>query len=126
MEYFRGPAHELGRQLDTALDEGRATGAGVVLMELLQGARDERSMRKIEDMFDALPLLDIGLDTWNAAGKLSNRYKKKGLILPLPDVLVAQLCIENNAFLLTTDRHFEKIREVHLLNGVIFPTSRKD
>lgn len=125
VEYFRGPSRELGEAVDFALDEGRAIGAGVILTELLQGARDEQSMKKIEDLFDALPLLDMGPDTWKAAGRLSNRYKKKGIVLPLPDVLVAQLCIENNAFLLTTDRHFERIREVHLFHGKVYLTSRK-
>lgn len=126
VEYFRGPSRELGEIVDFALDEGRAIGAGVILMELLQGARDEPSMKKIEHLFETLPLLDIGPDTWKAAGQLSNRYKKKGVVLPLPDVLVAQLCIENHAFLLTTDRHFERIREVHLFHGKVFPTSRKN
>lgn len=126
VEYFRGPSRELGGAVDVALDEGRAVGAGVVLTELLQGARDEQSMKKIEDLFDTLPLLDIGLDTWKAAGKLANRYKRKGIVLPLPDVLIAQLCIENAAFLLTTDRHFERIREVHLVHGKVFLTSRKN
>ena len=126
VEYLRGPARELGDAIDSALDEGRAIGAGVILMELLQGSKDDRSIKKIETLFNALPLLDIGFDTWKAAGKLSNRYKKKGMILPLPDVLIAQLCIENNAILLTADRHFEQITEVHLHHGKVFPTSRKN
>jgi len=49
-----------------------------------------------------------------------SRYQQAPL-----DVLVAQLCIENNAFLLTTDRHFERIREVHLFHGKVYLTSRK-
>jgi predicted nucleic acid-binding protein len=126
VEYFRGPSRELGEAIDFALEEGRAVGAGVILMELLQGARDEPSLKKIEELFDTLPLLDVGRMTWKAAGRLSNRYKKKGIVLPLPDVLVAQLCIENTAFLLTTDRHFERIREVHLYHGKVFSSSRKN
>jgi predicted nucleic acid-binding protein len=123
VEYLRGPSEEIEEAIDLALEQGRAVTAGVVLTELLQGAKDDAALRQVETLYEALPSLPIEDETWRKAGKLSYAYRKRGILFPLPDLLIAQLCIENGAGLLTTDRHFEKIREVRLHRGKVFPPS---
>lgn len=43
---------------------------------------------------------------------LKYNYEKKGITLPLADLLIASLVVENNGVLVTTDRDFDKIEEV--------------
>jgi len=44
--------------------------------------------------------------------ELKNEYDKKGLQIPLIDLLIAGLVIENNLVLVTKDKDFEKIKEL--------------
>lgn len=44
--------------------------------------------------------------------ELRYKYDKKGVTLPLADLIIASQTIENNMFLITKDNDFEKITEI--------------
>ena len=43
---------------------------------------------------------------------LKYKYEKKGIVVPLADLIIASIAIENNAVLVTSDKDFEKIEEL--------------
>ena len=44
---------------------------------------------------------------------LKLKYDRKGLVLPIADLIITSLVIENDMVLVTRDRDFEKIEELH-------------
>lgn len=44
---------------------------------------------------------------------LKFKYDRKGLLLPIADLIITSLVIENDMVLVTRDRDFEKIEELH-------------
>jgi hypothetical protein len=63
------------------------------------------------------PFLEAGYQTWLSAGKTAYALKRKGVIIPITDILIACLAKENNCFVLSLDNHFNKIPEINLYTG---------
>ncbi|MFT4179385.1 MAG: PIN domain-containing protein [Thermomonas sp.] len=79
---------------------------GIVIQELLQGFSGPKDRQRIIDRFQALPLLQPGRHTYIAAAELRNACRRSGVPLGTIDALIAQLCIEHDLALLTTDKDF--------------------
>lgn len=80
----------------------------VVLLEILQGAADDRHARNLEArlrQFDVVPMFG-----GHIAGPAAANYRRlRGLgiaIRKTPDLIIATYCIENNHLLLQRDRDF--------------------
>jgi predicted nucleic acid-binding protein len=92
--------------VDTALASHYACLPPVVLTELLS---DPKISKHVRTLFQELPLLELTAGFWERAGHLrasalSRRHKAK-----LADTLIAQVCIDHGAPLITRDsdfRHF--------------------
>ena len=52
--------------------------------------------------------------TSSLLSELKDKYERKGLLLPLAELLIAALVIENSMTLVTKDKDFEKIEELGL------------
>lgn len=89
--------------LDQALRDAAIVMAPVVLTELLSApnlpAADERDLL-------AIPMLDILPEYWWRAGKLRASLVKERYRPKTADTLIAQLCLDHQASLLTRDRDF--------------------
>lgn len=79
---------------------------GIVLQELLQGFNGPKAQAEIVERFQALPLLNPSRETHIAAAQLRNECRRAGVQLGTIDALIAQLCIEHDVMLLTTDNDF--------------------
>lgn len=88
------------------LDGETIVTTGIVLQELLQGFAGARDQAQIIEHFQALPLLNPDRDTHIAAAQLRNTCRRHGVQLGTVDALLAQLCIEHELRLLTTDKDF--------------------
>ncbi len=82
---------------------------GVIVQELIQGAKDRKELKIVEDLCRVLNVVEPSLDTFVKAGYLGFSLKKKGYTIPTIDLLIAQVCIENNLALFTFDKHFVHI-----------------
>lgn len=80
--------------------------AGIVLQELLQGFHGPKDRARIIERLQVLPLLEPRRDTYIHAASLRNTCRRKGVQLGTIDALIAQLCIEHDLALLTTDNDF--------------------
>ena len=116
IEYFNRLDSEAGRSVEGLLREGRVVGTGVVLTELLQGARIKREFDAILESIVALPFLEPTQDTWITAGRISYALRRKGITVPTTDLIIASLALEYECLVFTLDPHFEKIPDVALYN----------
>jgi predicted nucleic acid-binding protein len=84
------------------------------------GARDERQLAKLEEMLSALPLLEGGAKIWEEAGRLGFRIRRKGIVVPLVDLVIACWAAASGCVLAHRDRHYEMIKEEAGLRTVSF------
>ena len=62
----------------------------------------------------AIPLLETTLSTWIDAGRISYSLRRKGITIPVTDIIIASLAIENNCKIFTLDPHFDKIPDINI------------
>lgn len=94
-------------RLTKALESDLVVTTGLIVQELLQGFLPERTQAEIRRRFGALPAVQPTRDDHVAAADLRNACRRAGVQLGTIDALVAQLCINHNLELLSTDRDFE-------------------
>jgi predicted nucleic acid-binding protein len=87
---------------------------GIVLAELLQGCRSHQERDELKDGLLALPYLEVTQSTWVNAGALSAGLLRKGITLPLSDLIIAALAIEHHCPVYSVDDHFRKIPDLLL------------
>lgn len=108
IEYFHR-ATPAGDQLEKLIKDRRVAISGVVLAELLQGAVTEAERDTLRSALQGPRYLEITRDTWQLAGELGFGLRRKGITLPLSDLLLAALALQNELELFTLDKHFQRI-----------------
>jgi predicted nucleic acid-binding protein len=96
------------------LKDALATGdlvvtTGLVLQELLQGFGGPKATRELLAAFQDIPLISPTRESHVAAAALRNHCRHSGVQAGTVDALIAQLCIENELTLLSTDQDFGHI-----------------
>jgi len=109
IDYFNHRHSEHGEALEGLLREKRVAITGVVVTELLQGARQKSEFDALLGSILALPFLDATLNTWIEAGRLSYSLRRKEVTIPTTDVVLASLTIESQCLLFSLDSHFDRI-----------------
>lgn len=92
------------------MDDKRICCAGVVLAELMQGAKSEKELEVLRDFRHVFEFLDESVDLWQAAGELSHALLRKGKSIGLSDCYLAVSARANKVKVLTLDKHFETIK----------------
>ena len=113
IEFFKSDS-PTGDRLENLLKEDAVWTCGVVVFELLQGVKSEKEKSVILDTMLKLEYIEMTPFFWQRAAELSKNIRKKGLTLPLSDIFIAAIAIENNLSVFTLDRHFEKISGVRV------------
>ncbi|NCD35059.1 MAG: PIN domain-containing protein [Spartobacteria bacterium] len=118
IDYFRGRDHALCDVVDQLIMDTRGVCNGIVLAELLYGARGEREERIIETALQALTMHADTPEICAAAGKIGASMRKRGLTIPLTDCIIAAQCLAHDLQIITHDRHFDSIADVFPLKKV--------
>lgn len=112
IDYFKQGDSETAQTLSDLLKADQVVTAGVVIAELLQGAKSDKQVKELESLYEALPVLLESEKTWLDIGKMARSLRESGIIAPLTDLLLAQLAIENNCQLFSRDHHFDQIPDL--------------
>lgn len=110
---LRGMETAAVQKLRDATRQDRALLADIVLLELLQGAKNEAEADRLERYFAAFPSADV-LDRHVAIRSAANYrlLRSKGFtIRKTIDVIIGTFCILNDHALLHEDRDFEPMVE---------------
>jgi predicted nucleic acid-binding protein len=90
-------------------------------LELLQGAKDEREWRLLDEYLEGQHYLEVKEDTWRKAARIYFELRRKGITVTSPiDCCIAQVAIDEKAFLLHRDRDFEQIARIRPLSAFWF------
>lgn len=112
--FFNRPNSREKQTLDLLIDADDVALVGIVLAELLQGCRSHQERDELKDGLLALPYLEVTQSTWVNAGAVSAGLLRKGITLPLSDLIIAALAIEHHCPVYSLDDHFRKIPDLLL------------
>ena len=113
IEFFRARS-KIGDRLEILLTENAVWTCGVVLFEVLQGIKSEGEKNKILAVLASLPYVEMTNKLWRSAAELSILLKKNGVNLPLSDIFIAAIAVENDLSIYTLDNHFSQIPDLKL------------
>lgn len=102
------PPQALAEEVRRAILERRAATTGMVMLELLSGARTERDYHELSQDLRALHYLPTE-EAWPEAWHLSFRLRRHGVTVPSADVLIAAVAVAHRCTLLHADEHFTMI-----------------
>ncbi|MEW6427458.1 MAG: PIN domain-containing protein [Thermodesulfobacteriota bacterium] len=104
------------------IDEGRICCCGLILAELLQGAKSTAEQTILADFPAVFDFIREDVETWANAGRLSCSLRQKGITIGLADCFIAVAAATNGVPLATLDKHFGELAGRAGLK--LFPLSR--
>jgi predicted nucleic acid-binding protein len=109
IEYFR-KKDPLYSTVNKLIDEDRICCTGLVLAELIQGARSRDEIKALKDFTYVFSFLEESANLWEKAGELSFELKKAGQQIGLADCYIAAAASKSGVAILTLDDHFTLIQ----------------
>jgi predicted nucleic acid-binding protein len=107
IEFFRISGDPRIREdISRLLDENAVLLCGIVLTEILKGARSDKEYRELEDRLSTLPYLETPETIWKKIGRFASNLLRRGVQVPTADLLIAFIAIENRVPLMHQDKHF--------------------
>ena len=109
IDYLRD-ADPAAERVALELERGLAT-TTISAFELWSGSRGPRSREQaVETLIAALRILPLDAGAARAAAGIRSDLQEKGRTIAMADALIAGICVEQDAILLTRNRkHFEGI-----------------
>lgn len=111
IECFKDKASAHNPLVVRLIKEDKAALCGIILTELMIGAKSAQEADLIRDYAEGLNLIEITTEQYIHSGLLGSLLRKKGIIVPLPDLIIAQLCISEKITIYTQDKHFKLIAD---------------
>ena len=107
--FFSKPASPEKRALDILLDEDRVALTGPVLAEILRGFRRADQADWVASRLRLAHYVEPTWEDWRNAAALGRELAAKGHDIPLTDLVMAALARRVQAFVFTSDPHFDLI-----------------
>ncbi len=111
IEYFK-KRNDIVKFIEERIMDNCIFMTGPIVSELLQGVKTESEYNKLNNCIEGIPYLKISMADWKKAGKLSFDLRRKGITIPLTDIVISAVAINNNAKVYTLDKHFNNIPNV--------------
>jgi predicted nucleic acid-binding protein len=110
IEFFRKKEPFYSRVLQL-LDEDNICCTGIVLAELIQGAKSRKEIKTLKDFKYVFIFLEDSASAWEMAGELSFTLRQSGNQIGLSDCYIAICASKAKVAILTLDNHFKAIKE---------------
>ena len=114
IDYLQTKQSALGSELTKLIGAGRVALVGVVLAEILRGIRGPEERDLIERRLEGATFLEMSKAAWRRAGIISSDLDSRGLPIPMTDVFIAALALEDGHEIYTRDKHFERVSGLRL------------
>jgi predicted nucleic acid-binding protein len=110
--FFGKPSSPEKAAVDALLDADRAALLGPILSEILLGFRRTDQADWVASRLRLAHYAETGWEDWRAAADLGRALAAKGHRLPLTDLVVATVARRCNAWVYTSDPHFDCMPDV--------------
>ena len=116
VDFFRGTSRTAD-EVAKLVEEGRACICGVVSYELTQGMKSDDEAVRLAGTLSALRYIEMTAELWVRAGAISAGLRRRGITLPMSDMLIGALALEHGLEVLTVDDHFASIPGLKRYHG---------
>ena len=82
---------------------------GIVRAEVVRGVLNRAQRERVEALFDVLEEVAVTSAIWKEAARECWEIDRRGKILPLTDIVIAECVKKCGAWLVTLDKHFKEI-----------------
>jgi len=114
IDFFSGKATAPAKLVAAALQNSPVFTCDPVLSELLQGTRGDHDRAALLEAHRSLEYAAATPAVWVRAGDLAAALRRSGTTVPLSDLLIAAIAIEQHLEIITADRHFGLIPGVRI------------
>ncbi len=97
--------------VEDVLKERKGATTGMIMVELLGGARNKKEYKELNEDLAALHYFPVSDNIWQQASALSFQMRRKGFNIPATDCLISAVAQTNGMTLIHYDKHFEQIRK---------------
>jgi predicted nucleic acid-binding protein len=104
-------------ELTRLLESGEAATVGLVLAEVLRGARSDSEFREMSEELLSMRYLDGGQDAWLVAARILFDLKREGQIIPLGDAIIAAEAMLSESAVYGHDEHFRRVPGLRIHQG---------
>jgi len=112
IEYLRpSGSAKIKARVRKILESEEAVTCGIIVVEILRGARTEKDYRILRDSILSLPGIPITREVIDRASRWGFLLDRKGKQVPTTDLIIAS-CAHKNARILHADRDFEVIASI--------------
>lgn len=108
IDYLRKRDRALGEALGS-LELGVC---GITRAEVIHGAKDEADRAKLVTLLDQFQQVLLPERIWDLVGQRLNELRRRGVVVPFTDVVLATLAMDLDVNLWGTDAHFRMIAQV--------------
>ena len=107
IEAFRlGGSPAAQRTVADIVESGLALVNGLIVSELLKGARDETDYERLVAVLGATTTIGLTAAVWARAARLGFELQRAGVTIPTVDLAIASNALEEGFTLVHRDRHF--------------------
>jgi predicted nucleic acid-binding protein len=108
IDYLNGKNTSKTDLLDASLEHGLLIMGDLILLEILQGIRDDKQYRLVKSELSKLEIFQLlQPDLVNNCAEYYRKLRKKGItIRKTADVIIASFCIDRKIPLLFSDKDF--------------------
>jgi hypothetical protein len=85
---------------------------GIIRCEVLRGVVNEKIRERMRELFEVISSVDIDNSMWDEAAKLGWSLDRRGIVLPLTDLVIACCAMRAGATVVSSDEHFKQIPEL--------------
>ena len=111
IEFFREKESGVSLKIKEYLRLNQVCYVGLIAVELYQGAKTEKEIQVINDLFEAVNYVEIERKHYFHAGQISQKAGRKGKTFSTVDMVIAALSHDENLTLFTLDHHFREIAQ---------------
>lgn len=97
------------RRIDGLLQHDRVATCGLILCELLGGAKNAREFDRLERDLAGPRYLPIDEDVWTEAARVNFTLAQAGRTVPTTDCVIAATAIRYDVVLAHGDEHFDRV-----------------
>lgn len=111
IHFFRQTPESYFQEVKKLLLEDKTVTCGLILTEVLLGARNEKEKKLLKDHFELLESFDLSKEDHYKMADLGITLRKKGLTVKTVDLAIGYLALRENLPLLHDDNDFENMRK---------------
>jgi hypothetical protein len=111
VEFFKGKNTQINELIVPLIDEDKIFYNGIILSELLIGAKNNKEFNFLKSNFAGFNYLETDESIFEDTSRIGFKLKKEGISIPLTDLIITAHCIKYNLVIVTFDEHFKLINK---------------